>query len=837
MLTDRIISVGGSIFALLSFTRLRDHLVINQKLADKILDATVEGTTVTLVGRVVEHQPATFNLKLPGRHVRIVATEYHANGGTVDVSPTPGASGSNGANGNSGYASHNPIMNRDGSPGAKGGLGGPGRAAPTIQLVCERLRDAHLIANGGAGGPGGAGGAGGKGGAGVAPGPKVDALEGTNGGAGGAAGAGGAGGKGGEVHVSYVSADNAQAIGLAAHGGAGGTAGARGQGGKGGRDAHPGSTGTASHPGAVGAAGRTVSAPVSADDYWSRVTTLLGSQVAEWAAYRLKAGEYFYRVFKPSDPEPADQPNLLHVAMQEFEAVLRLQPANVGATRFRNQILNNQNVLGLSRDLDIIPDFNRYNLQYAAWANSVSEAYGRNLGLMVGSNNLAAIIAQFGVYVDDIGKRIPVDAADRDAAVIATQATQLEQDSVTGLLNGINAEIAAAKEEMSHHTINIGALVATVAEVAGAVASVVAAVPTGGASLVALVPDLAVLFTTVSTEGGAIFNELFGPSGKELNDLKAAYKRVGKDVEDVYKGIKSTISMVGSVQKLLSGSMADNGKLVGLLAKAIQLSHELALAKLHAIQADLTLTARETQYGNDQALLVTAKRQLASLSLDEEVLKNAGHTGFLNTHGYADLLAATAFRAERSVEIYTLKGETAHVSYDNGYVNPDVEQDYAEAEISLADLIARYNASLDASLDPLSLQTDFEDYFAGDAQFDFAPGTVFRSFTDEGILAAFKATRSLSFSINLPYPPANPPAEEFEVKIEDVHVALIGAGRTKRLRDLPGGARGPVLPGDARTGEGAHAAGASSDAKGGPLHAFASDGCSTHVRGRHAGGT
>src|SRR5439155_22880259 len=128
----------------------------------------------------------------------------------------------------------------------------------------------------------------------------------------------------------------------------------------------------------------------------------------DWSAYRLEAGVYFYRVFKPSDPEPADHPNLLRQAMQEFDAVLQLQPANADARKYQNQILQNQNVLGLPRDLDIIPDFNRYNFQYAAWVSSVSEAYGRNLGLMLESVNLDAVIRQFTAYVDDISRRIPV---------------------------------------------------------------------------------------------------------------------------------------------------------------------------------------------------------------------------------------------------------------------------------------------------------------------------------------------------------------------------------------------------------------------------------------------
>src|SRR6266496_2659125 len=268
-----------SLPSLISWTRIRDHLVVNKRLQEKILSATVEGSTVTLIARVIQHQPFKFDLDLPRRHVRVIATEYNANGGSINVSPGAGSSGSSGANGLPGYADHNPAMNRPGSAGGRGGPGFPGTAATTIQLICERLHDVHLIANGGPGGPGGAGGTGGDGGNGVPQTPRHDGLEGTAGGAGGAAGPGGAGGKGGEVHVSFVSADNAQAIRVEANGGAPGAAGARGHGGKVGRfgaDAPPGPSGAASPPGAAGAVGKADATQVAIAEYWSRAKALLG---------------------------------------------------------------------------------------------------------------------------------------------------------------------------------------------------------------------------------------------------------------------------------------------------------------------------------------------------------------------------------------------------------------------------------------------------------------------------------------------------------------------------------------------------------------------------------
>jgi len=773
MLFQTTVVIDKPVFGFLSFTRIRDKIVVDQTLQNKIEDATFEGSLVSLIARVIEHEPG-FVLRLPGRHLRLIATEYNAKGGALDVSGGPGSIGNTGADGIPGYASGNPDNSKPGGAGGSGGSGGPGSDALTIQLVCEKLHDARLIANGGAGGKGGDGGDGGDGGRGHIfnkPGGP-DPVEGTDGGPGGAAGPGGAGGKGGQIHIAYVLADAPLALRIDAKGGDGGDGGARGQGGKGFRDGGPrGSHGVPSHSGIAGAAGQTNATQVKSAEYWSHAAVLLGSKAsAAWAAYRLEVGVYFYRVFNPAISSRAGH---LQMAMQEFDGVLQLQPANADARRYQDQILHNQNVLGQPRNLDIIPDFPSFIQNYTAWASLVSSEYDKGIELLLTSHIEQAAANFFSVYAKDIELRIPVNELERDAAKVGQVAAQQEVEYATTRVNEINDQIRAAMEEMKNHSITIGSVVATVAEVGGVVVSVVAAVPTGGASLVALVPDLAALFTTVSLEGPAIFDELFSPSAQEMQHLKAAYGRVGKDVKDVYVGVQAVISLVSSVQKLqklVNSTAPDNTKFVSLIRQAVERAHELGLAQLHNKQAALTLEARETQLTNNKTLHQIAKVQLAQLGKTLTALKDAGHTAVLRTQGYIDTLLATAFKAERSVEIYTFRDETAYVSFDSGYVYPDVEHDYADGDIEIPELISQYRQSWKA-LDLIFLQKDYENYFAGDAKFDLAPGVVFRSFTDLPSLTAFKTTRTLHFSIDL----MDLPAEQYEAKIEDVHVALVGA--------------------------------------------------------------
>ena len=72
--------------------------------------------------------------------------------------------------------------------------------------------------------------------------------------------------------------------------------------------------------------------------------------------FRLAVGEYLYRAH---NPEIAARSSFLLRAMREFDAVLRLDPANARAAELQQQILLDQNILGLPNKLDLIPAFDK----------------------------------------------------------------------------------------------------------------------------------------------------------------------------------------------------------------------------------------------------------------------------------------------------------------------------------------------------------------------------------------------------------------------------------------------------------------------------------------------
>jgi hypothetical protein len=205
--------------------------------------------------------------------------------------------------------------------------------------------------------------------------------------------------------------------------------------------------------------------------------------------------------------------------------------------------------------------------------------------------------------------------------------------------------------------------------------------------------------------------------------------------------------------------------------QGVELAYELLLARLHGQQAELTLTARTMQAASDRNLVTMAESQLERLRTDQTVLRAAGRSAILTTQRRADSLLTIAFKAQRSVEIYTFKDESARVSFDSGFIPPDTEQDFIEEELGISTLVAAYTQSWLQFLDPVDMVNDYDSYFASDGTFDLTGATLTHNIGDAASLATFKATSRLSFSFDLDDLPPN----RVESKIEAVHIALIGA--------------------------------------------------------------
>jgi len=745
---------------------IRDQITINDSFT-AFLAGVAPGETLKLVARSIQHAPG-YNLELSGRVLSIVTSTYSGNGGAILTAGGAGDNGGAGSSGSAGSASLSGAGNRPGGVGQAGTNGRGGKSAGSIRILGQSIDGLHIVALGGTGGAGGPGGSGGPGGNGRRVGRPTDPeiIEGTGGGAGGPGGNGGTGGPGGHIAIASVAYSSAPYVEIA--GGPGGPGGNGGNGGaKGALSSEPnGPHGPGGAAGASGPLGSSTTTTLSENDYWLSVVAELAGDVSAWAAYRHSVGEFLFRGYTPNVPERSSN---LQLAVNEFQAALRLSPDYSESSRLRDNVWNNNNALGLRHDLDVIPHFDEYIQAFTSFGNLVLGFVAIGSTELLHAVDLDAFTGILTLQKQETQNRIS-DA--QDQLMIAKAEQKDASDAITETnkkITDTTQQIQAAQAEMNNHSMSFGSVIGVVGEVAGAVVSVIAAIPTGGASLVALVPDIIALTKTIADNAAPLAQAIFKDGNDAaLKQVKDGYGKVNKDAKEIINDTKAVINMVNVIEKIAAGSTPDNSKYVALVQKGAELAHELLLQQRQLEEAGMKVDAINATIGRANDLLTATEAVLSNVQLDDKLIREAGLRTIRNAQLKVDTLLGFAFRAQRSVEIYTLKDESQNLFLDAGHIHPDAESDYRDGRINDAQLISAYSDSWTRLLQPINMQADYLSYF------DDQPlnSDIRRlSFQEAETLQAFRDTHTLSFAIE----PTSLPPERFDTKAQAVFVSFVGA--------------------------------------------------------------
>src|SRR5262249_9230000 len=138
-------------------------------------------------------------------------------------------------------------------------------------------------------------------------------------------------------------------------------------------------------------------------------------------------------------------------ALAEFERVLELGPRNTDATLYLHHILNNHNILGLPRDIDIIPDFRRYEQVIADYGPMIQSLFATAINLLDGNilldHKRRELVGEVAHLQTLIGV-LEIEAQAADAGVQSAQAEVVLADAriqdVKGLLDAKDAELQNA---------------------------------------------------------------------------------------------------------------------------------------------------------------------------------------------------------------------------------------------------------------------------------------------------------------------------------------------------------------------------------------------------------
>jgi hypothetical protein len=791
---------------------IRDKLTIDNWVQKYYDECTGDGP-VLLLGRIVKHAQT---LRVYRQPLIIVADLYDGTNGIIDArglnSGAGGAQGGGGAHPWPGYDHFTGAPTGPGGEGGSGGAGGPGAHAPAVTVYCRRSVNANVLAAGGNGAPGGSGGPGGRGVDGFIipdqtvwvddtpdnlsnfsgheefiPGGTVDGTPGGNGGGG---GNGGAGGNGGTVKFTSIVDDTFPTLDV--RGGGGGPGGAGGAPGiDGNLSASQAGEGSFGAEGAFGADGQAIHANVSEAEYIAGLRSVLDfpaegwSYANHWAPYRIVVGDYFYHKYNPSAP---GREWFGKDAAIEFTRALELQPDNTEALRLQAQLVGyrqemgaddfiwvggGNNALGLPRELDVQPDVKTYMDSFVLFSDFSVDFLSMGMSQLLESVTLGQFTAlanfhlQQAIHARD-NLQLDVGIAVSEKRLAGDEANRVQQ-----LLDQTTADIQAALEEMEESELSIGDIVGTVASVAVAVVGVVAAIPSGGASLVALVPAMVALADTTIQQGGPIATAVFDgksldSNAPEVKRVKEEYEKFDKKAEAVIKAGKSIVNFVEVVKKLTASTTPDNSKHMALVRRGADLAYQVLLARNKVTLAQQRIDAAQSKLARAAAIVDVAEQMTKDFAQDEERVRRTALSTIGVVQSKADALLRMAFRAQRSVEIYTLESVERHLLLDAGLIHPDDWLRYLAKEIKEPELLSKLQQTWLQLLEPVGIQQQYLSYFAKQHDLDVLR-LSFRVGDPE--FGQLLTTRRLAFRVEA----TEIPAERDDAKVTGVRLALVGA--------------------------------------------------------------
>jgi hypothetical protein len=564
---------------------------------------------------------------------------------------------------------------------------------------------------------------------------------------------GGPGSPGGRAVIHYAVA--AQAPVASAPGGHGGAAGPGGAPGNGTPQAAKGPDGKA---GATGAPGFTEVSKVDATKVW---TPLDVTSARAWASYRTEVGSYFFRLFDFSSQI---------LALHEFSAALQLDPTNADAQTLRGRIIQQQTPTGLSRDIDISPDYKDLASNLPDEALLVQNAFGAAASALQQLETAEGFEDLFSNMFQQLTDR-QAEAKDnvilaQEDLTIANQEDELLSNQISGIKNQIQA--------LQNQSFSLGTFLTDVAAIAAAIASVAT-----GVGAVVSIPGSIIAIDKLANDSGGILAILKGLAEDQKNDPG---KSLHQDLSKIGVGLSDLVKLQGNVGTVLANFSKVEAELDGAAGKADQTQAAQLLKQFATLQVQEMIARLRQKQAQDR--VAAAKQTARDFAREAEKAQNLSQSWSKEAHfledaieffinaarQLMDIVAEDVFLARRALEIYELD-DASDVRFSYGYLHPDDDH-----SLSSVRRVTQSQKSVGA-LAPAILTWNgiFNQLNAAQASgFDVVHPAILISITDPVVLAHLSTGNGLQFSIDVDATPSS----IFELKVNSLELELDGASAT-----------------------------------------------------------
>jgi hypothetical protein len=402
---------------------------------------------------------------------------------------------------------------------------------------------------------------------------------------GGPGGNGTPGSPGGNVILHYCSA--LQHPTATAPGGQGGASGPGGRGGRGSdedgesiaADGKPGRAGPAGGPGTA------VVTQVSTAQIW---TSLDRDTSMAWASYRTEVGAYFFRLF--------DFGSQL-LALREFTAALQLDHTNADAQTLLNRIVQQQTPTGLSRDIDISPDYKDLSSNLHTEAVLVQGAFAAAAAALQEKQTATG----FGDVLGSIAQQLTDRQTEaEDSVKLAQEDVDIASKETSDLSDQIK-NIQNQLQDLQNQPFSIGTFISNV----GSLAASIASVATGIGAIVSIPGSIIAIDKSASSNPGGISTILEDldddkkdSPGKSLSEnLSKIGTGLGDLVKEVNSNVPNLITNFASIEAELDGaaSQAEQTQAAQLLKQLASLVKQQMIAQLREKQAHDRVAAAQRQ--------------------------------------------------------------------------------------------------------------------------------------------------------------------------------------------------------------------------------------------------